>query len=100
MQFPMMCLDCLKDPQIGRLVYAVVDLDDDGHLAGECEQGHAVRYARPRPNHEWLTTAGAFAFCDGYYRDAFCDGYYREASASFAAGPQSSFAFFAEVSLV
>lgn len=52
MQIPMMCLDCLKDRQIGRLVYAVVDLDDDGRLAGECEQGHAVRYATPRPNHD------------------------------------------------
>ena len=62
MQIPMMCLDCSRDPQIGRLVYAVVDLDDDGRLAGECEHGRAVRYATPRPNHEWLTTAGAFAF--------------------------------------
>jgi hypothetical protein len=89
MRIPIPCLKCL-DAEASGLVYAVSTLDDDGRFTGQCENGHDVICRTPRPPHEWLTTAGALAFLDGYHR---------EAASSFAAALESSFAFYVEVSL-
>ena len=91
MQIPMMCLDCLKDPQIGRLVYAslvasqparnlhedlvraLASLRDDERRDVIAAAERAAVEPRPRVVASWRSLRGAIGVVKGERADAIED---------------------------